>query len=63
MFLFFLSIAATAVKIPLPSHWEDMKGQSVVLVKLTAGSKEHAEVEKEFRRTNLTNNIIEVRLD
>uniref|UniRef100_A0A8C1YZA2 Poly [ADP-ribose] polymerase n=1 Tax=Cyprinus carpio TaxID=7962 RepID=A0A8C1YZA2_CYPCA len=44
----------------LPSHWEDMTGQPVVLVKLTAGSKEYADVEKEFRRTNLTFNIIEI---
>ncbi|RXN29689.1 poly [ADP-ribose] polymerase 14-like protein [Labeo rohita] len=52
--------AAATTKNPLPSHWEDMKGQSVVLVKLTAGSKEYADVEKEFRRTNLINNIIEI---
>ncbi|XP_043106140.1 protein mono-ADP-ribosyltransferase PARP14 [Puntigrus tetrazona] len=52
--------AAAAAQSPLPSHWEDMKGQSVVLVKLTPDSKEYAEVEKEFRRTNLTNNIIEI---
>ncbi|KAF4108227.1 hypothetical protein G5714_010986 [Onychostoma macrolepis] len=45
---------------PLPSHWEDMKGQPVVLVKLTAGSKEYADVEKEFRRTNLNSNIIKI---
>ncbi|KAL1266727.1 hypothetical protein QQF64_002402 [Cirrhinus molitorella] len=45
---------------PLPSHWEDMKGQPVVLVKLIAGSKEYADVVKEFRRTNLTSNIIEI---
>uniref|UniRef100_A0A8C2BU27 Poly [ADP-ribose] polymerase n=1 Tax=Cyprinus carpio TaxID=7962 RepID=A0A8C2BU27_CYPCA len=49
-----------AAQSPLPSHWEDMKGQPVVLVKLTVGSKEFAKVEKEFRRTNLTNNIIEI---
>ncbi|XP_016383980.1 poly [ADP-ribose] polymerase 14-like [Sinocyclocheilus rhinocerous] len=49
-----------AAQSPLPSDWEDMKGQPVVLVKLTAGSKEFAKVEKEFRRTNLTNNIIEI---
>uniref|UniRef100_A0A9J8AV17 Poly [ADP-ribose] polymerase n=1 Tax=Cyprinus carpio carpio TaxID=630221 RepID=A0A9J8AV17_CYPCA len=41
----------------LPSHWEDMKGQSVVLVKLTAGSKEYAEVEKEFTSTGLSSII------
>ncbi|KTF86262.1 hypothetical protein cypCar_00021683 [Cyprinus carpio] len=52
--------AAAAAQSPLPSHWEDMKGQPVVLVKLTVGSKEFAKVEKEFRRTNLTNNIIEI---
>ncbi|XP_077098953.1 protein mono-ADP-ribosyltransferase PARP14-like [Siphateles boraxobius] len=49
-----------AARSSLPSHWEDMKGKSVVLVKLTAGSKEYAEVEKEFRRTSLTYNIIEI---
>ncbi|XP_026129260.1 poly [ADP-ribose] polymerase 14-like isoform X1 [Carassius auratus] len=42
----------------LPSHWEDMKGQSVVLVKLTAGSTEYAEVEKEFTSTGLSSNSI-----
>uniref|UniRef100_A0A673LIG0 Poly [ADP-ribose] polymerase n=1 Tax=Sinocyclocheilus rhinocerous TaxID=307959 RepID=A0A673LIG0_9TELE len=49
-----------AAQSPLPSHWKDMKGQAVVLVKLTAGSKEYAEVEKEFRRTNLNSKIIEI---
>ncbi|ROL54816.1 Poly [ADP-ribose] polymerase 14 [Anabarilius grahami] len=52
--------AAAAAQNPLPSHWVDMKGKLVVLVKLTAGSNEHNEVEKEFRRTNLTSNIIEI---
>ncbi|XP_016328595.1 poly [ADP-ribose] polymerase 14-like [Sinocyclocheilus anshuiensis] len=42
----------------LPSDWEDMKGQSVVLVKLTAGSKKYAEVEKEFTSTGLSSNSI-----
>ncbi|XP_016325992.1 poly [ADP-ribose] polymerase 14-like [Sinocyclocheilus anshuiensis] len=49
-----------AAQSPLPSHWKDMKGQAVVLVKLTAGSKEYAEVEKEFRRTNLNSKITEI---
>ncbi|KAI2659876.1 Protein mono-ADP-ribosyltransferase PARP14 [Labeo rohita] len=44
----------------LPSNWEDMKGQSVVLVKLTAGSKEYADVEKEFKKTGLSSNIIKI---
>ncbi|XP_073730303.1 protein mono-ADP-ribosyltransferase PARP14 [Misgurnus anguillicaudatus] len=44
----------------LPSHWDDMKGKSVVLVKLTATSNEYADVEKEFRRTGLTFNIIQI---
>ncbi|XP_056323301.1 protein mono-ADP-ribosyltransferase PARP14 isoform X2 [Danio aesculapii] len=44
----------------LPSHWENMKGKSVILVKLKAGSKEYTEVEKEFRRTGLTFKIIEI---
>ncbi|XP_051540797.1 protein mono-ADP-ribosyltransferase PARP14-like isoform X3 [Myxocyprinus asiaticus] len=38
----------------LPSHWEDMKGKSVVLVQLTASSQEYAVVEKEFKKTGLT---------
>ncbi|KAK2871251.1 hypothetical protein Q8A67_023778 [Cirrhinus molitorella] len=51
---------AAAAQNPLPSNWEDMKGQPVVLVKLTEGSKEFTDVEKEFRRTNLTNKIINI---
>ncbi|XP_043106136.1 protein mono-ADP-ribosyltransferase PARP14-like isoform X1 [Puntigrus tetrazona] len=47
-----------AAQSPLPSHWEDMKGQAVVLVKLTAGSKEYTEVEKEFTSTGLSSNSI-----
>ncbi|RXN29682.1 poly [ADP-ribose] polymerase 14-like protein [Labeo rohita] len=35
-----------------------MKGQSVVLVKVTAGSEEFTDVEKEFRKTGQSNNII-----
>ncbi|KAK7120425.1 hypothetical protein R3I94_020427 [Phoxinus phoxinus] len=49
-----------AARSSLPSHWEDMKGNGVVLVKLTAGSTEYDEVEKEFRRTRLRSNIIEI---
>ncbi|RXN11599.1 poly [ADP-ribose] polymerase 14-like isoform X1 [Labeo rohita] len=44
----------------LPSHWEDVKGQLVVLVKVTAGSKEYADVEKEFKKTGLSSSIIEI---
>lgn len=62
MFLF-LPIDVAAAQSPLPSHWKDMKGKSVFLVKLKADSNEYAEVEKEFRRTGLTSSIIEVRLD
>ncbi|XP_067289789.1 protein mono-ADP-ribosyltransferase PARP14 [Pseudorasbora parva] len=51
---------APAAQSSLPSHWDDMKGKQVVLVKLKAGSKEYKEVEKEFRRTGLTYNIIEI---
>ncbi|XP_016410796.1 poly [ADP-ribose] polymerase 14-like isoform X2 [Sinocyclocheilus rhinocerous] len=47
-----------AAQSPLPSHWTDMKGQSVVLVKLRAGSTEYAEVEKEFTSTGLSSNSI-----
>ncbi|XP_048033781.1 protein mono-ADP-ribosyltransferase PARP14-like [Megalobrama amblycephala] len=49
-----------AAQSSLPSHWEDMKGKPVVLVKLTAGLNEYAEVEKEFKRTGLSSNIIEI---
>ncbi|KAL0151574.1 hypothetical protein M9458_053123, partial [Cirrhinus mrigala] len=42
----------------LPSHWEDMKGQSVLLVQLTAGSNEYADVEKAFTSTGLSSNSI-----
>ncbi|KTG46693.1 hypothetical protein cypCar_00039653 [Cyprinus carpio] len=51
---------AAAAQSPLPSHWDDMKGHAVVLVKLKEDSKEYAEVEKEFRRTNLNSKIIEI---
>ncbi|CAM4730206.1 unnamed protein product [Leuciscus chuanchicus] len=51
---------AAAARSSLPSHWKDMKGNSVVLVKLKADSTEYAEVEKEFKRTGLTSNIIEI---
>ncbi len=46
----------------LPLNWEDMKGQSVVLIELKAGSQKFTEVEKEFRETGLSNNIIKVSL-
>nr|XP_017213521.2 poly [ADP-ribose] polymerase 14 isoform X1 [Danio rerio] len=52
--------AEAASQSSLPSHWENMKGNSVILVKLKAGSKEYTEVEKEFRRTGLTFKIIEI---
>nr|XP_055064621.1 protein mono-ADP-ribosyltransferase PARP14-like [Misgurnus anguillicaudatus] len=44
----------------LPSNWDDMKDKSVVLVNLTTTSNEYADVEKEFRRTGLTFNIIQI---
>ncbi|XP_048024160.1 protein mono-ADP-ribosyltransferase PARP14-like, partial [Megalobrama amblycephala] len=44
----------------LPSNWVDMKGESVVLVKLTAGSQEFADVEQEFRKYGLSSNIIQI---
>ncbi|ROL54453.1 Poly [ADP-ribose] polymerase 14 [Anabarilius grahami] len=49
-----------AAQSSLPSHWVDMTGKSVVHVQLTAGLNEYNEVEKEFRRTGLTSNIIEI---
>uniref|UniRef100_A0A673KLI6 Poly [ADP-ribose] polymerase n=1 Tax=Sinocyclocheilus rhinocerous TaxID=307959 RepID=A0A673KLI6_9TELE len=47
-------------KSSLPSNWEDMKGQSVVLIELNAGSQEFTDVEKEFRKTGLSSNIIKI---
>ncbi|TRZ00261.1 hypothetical protein DNTS_003714 [Danionella cerebrum] len=44
----------------LPAHWKDMKGKPVVLEKLSTGTKEYDEVEKEFRRTGLQNTIVEI---
>lgn len=46
--------------VSLPSHWEDMKGKLVLCVKLQQGSQEYANVEKKFRKTGLTSNILQV---
>ncbi len=46
----------------MPLNWEDMQGQSVGLIELKAGSQEFTEVEKEFRKTGLSSNIIKVSL-
>ncbi|XP_073770749.1 protein mono-ADP-ribosyltransferase PARP14 [Danio rerio] len=46
-----------AARSSLPSHWEDMTGKPVVVVKLKTDSKEYADVEKEFTRTGLSNII------
>ncbi|TRZ00262.1 hypothetical protein DNTS_003714 [Danionella cerebrum] len=44
----------------LPSHWDDMKGNPVVLVNLTVGSTEYSEVETEFTKTALRSTIISI---
>ncbi|KAI4893217.1 hypothetical protein NFI96_030863 [Prochilodus magdalenae] len=45
---------------PLPSHWEDMKGSFVKRVPVNPGSQEYTDVEKEFRRTGLNNQILNI---
>ncbi|XP_041643514.1 protein mono-ADP-ribosyltransferase PARP14-like [Cheilinus undulatus] len=45
---------------PLPSHWEDMKGDLLKLFPLTAGTKEYKDVETEVTRTGLNANIISI---
>ncbi|KAM7415528.1 hypothetical protein PAMA_017845 [Pampus argenteus] len=44
----------------LPAHWEDMKGNLMKLFRLTLGSKEYSDVEKEFTSTGLSANIISI---
>ncbi|MCJ8742185.1 hypothetical protein PDJAM_G00079280 [Pangasius djambal] len=46
--------------VSLPSHWEDMKGKLVLRVEIQQGSQEYADVEKEFRKTGLTSNILKI---
>uniref|UniRef100_A0A672TDR8 Poly [ADP-ribose] polymerase n=1 Tax=Sinocyclocheilus grahami TaxID=75366 RepID=A0A672TDR8_SINGR len=55
-----VQLKAEKYKSSLPSNWEDMKGQSVVLIELKAGSQEFTDVEKEFRKTGLSSNIIKI---
>ncbi|KAI7793217.1 protein mono-ADP-ribosyltransferase PARP14-like [Triplophysa rosa] len=50
----------TDAQYSLPSHWKDMTGHAVDLVKLTEGSNEYGDVEKEFNRTGLTFKIIQI---
>ncbi|XP_060895070.1 protein mono-ADP-ribosyltransferase PARP14-like [Labrus mixtus] len=45
---------------PLPSNWEDMKGDLIKLFALTAGSKEYKDVEMELTKTGLTITIISI---
>ncbi|XP_060895176.1 protein mono-ADP-ribosyltransferase PARP14-like [Labrus mixtus] len=45
---------------PLPSNWEDMKGDLIKLFALTAGSKEYKDVETEVTKTGLTITIISI---
>lgn len=46
--------------LPLPSCWEDMKGDLVKLFALTRGSQEYNDVEQELTKTGLNLNIIRV---
>ncbi|XP_059395063.1 protein mono-ADP-ribosyltransferase PARP14-like [Carassius carassius] len=48
------------LKASLPLNWEDMEGQQVVIIELKADSQEFTDVEKEFRKTGLSNNIIKI---
>ncbi|XP_058644842.1 protein mono-ADP-ribosyltransferase PARP14-like [Onychostoma macrolepis] len=57
-----IELKRVQLKASLPLNWEDMKGQSVVLIELKADSQEFTEVEKEFRKTSLSSNIIKVSL-
>ncbi|CAJ1069628.1 protein mono-ADP-ribosyltransferase PARP14-like isoform X2 [Xyrichtys novacula] len=45
---------------PLPQHWDDMKGDLLKLIPLTAGSQEYNEVETELTKTGLTPNILSI---
>uniref|UniRef100_A0A3Q3GV61 Poly [ADP-ribose] polymerase n=1 Tax=Labrus bergylta TaxID=56723 RepID=A0A3Q3GV61_9LABR len=45
---------------PLPSNWEDMKGDLIKLFALTAGSKEYKDVETKVTKTGLTITIISI---
>ncbi|KAM9858362.1 protein mono-ADP-ribosyltransferase PARP14-like isoform 2-T2 [Aulostomus maculatus] len=44
----------------LPAHWDDMNGDLVKLFQLVPGSSEYKDVEKEFFKTGLTANIIQI---
>ncbi|XP_063346007.1 protein mono-ADP-ribosyltransferase PARP14-like isoform X2 [Pelmatolapia mariae] len=46
--------------LPLPSCWEDMKGDLVKLFALTPGSQEYSDVEQELTKTGLNLNIISI---
>ncbi|MCI4387957.1 hypothetical protein PGIGA_G00080100 [Pangasianodon gigas] len=46
--------------VSLPSHWEDMKGKFVLRVEIQQGSQEYVDVEKKFRKTGLTSNILKI---
>lgn len=46
--------------LPLPSCWEDMKGDLVKLFALTRGSQEYNNVEQELTKNRLHVNIISV---
>ncbi|KAL6472150.1 hypothetical protein MHYP_G00183380, partial [Metynnis hypsauchen] len=47
--------------VALPSHWKKMKdGEFVMRVQIKQGSTEYTEVETEFRKTGLTNQILNI---
>ncbi|XP_041947801.1 protein mono-ADP-ribosyltransferase PARP14-like isoform X3 [Alosa sapidissima] len=46
--------------VSLPNNWDDMKGKIVVQIQLKAGTNEYNDVEKEFRTTGITSNIIQI---
>ncbi|KAL6472151.1 hypothetical protein MHYP_G00183390 [Metynnis hypsauchen] len=46
--------------VPLPDHWEDMKGDFVKRVLIHQGTLEYTDVENEFRRTGLKDKILNI---
>ncbi|XP_017345055.1 protein mono-ADP-ribosyltransferase PARP14 isoform X2 [Ictalurus punctatus] len=46
--------------VSLPSNWDDMKGNLVLRVAIQQSSQEYTDVEKQFRKTGLTSNILSI---
>ncbi|XP_076130779.1 protein mono-ADP-ribosyltransferase PARP14-like isoform X2 [Alosa pseudoharengus] len=46
--------------VSLPTNWDDMKGNNVVQIPLKAGTNEYNDVEKEFCRTGIAFNIVQI---